>query len=68
MKKLRRSRENSMLTGVLGGLGEYLGIDPTVLRLLVAVLCILTVVFPILLIYLAAAVIIPADDERRLLK
>ena len=34
-KKLYRSRKNKMLCGVCGGLGEYLGIDPTVVRLLV---------------------------------
>ncbi len=33
MKKLTRSR-NKMLGGVCAGLGEYLGIDPTVVRIL----------------------------------
>jgi phage shock protein C len=32
-KKLYRSRENRMLFGVCGGIGEYTGIDPTVIRL-----------------------------------
>lgn len=31
--KLYRSREDAMLGGVCGGLGRYLGIDPTVVRL-----------------------------------
>ena len=32
-KKLFRSRENRMLAGVCGGVGEYLGVDPTIVRL-----------------------------------
>jgi phage shock protein C len=34
IKRLYRSRKNRMLCGVCGGLGEYLGIDPTIVRLL----------------------------------
>lgn len=33
-RKLYRSRTNRMLGGVCGGLGEYLSLDPTVVRLL----------------------------------
>jgi phage shock protein C len=33
-KRLFRSRANRKLFGVCGGLGEYFGIDPTVIRLL----------------------------------
>lgn len=37
-KTLRRSRDQRMLSGVAGGLGEYFDIDPTLVRLgLVAV-------------------------------
>ena len=32
-KKLYRSRENAMLAGVCGGIGEYFDIDPTIVRL-----------------------------------
>jgi len=34
IKRLYRSRKNRMLCGVCGGLGEYLGVDPTIVRLL----------------------------------
>ena len=34
-KKLYRSRENRMIAGVCGGLGEYFEIDPTLVRLAV---------------------------------
>lgn len=33
-KRLYRSRTNRMLGGVCGGLGEYLNLDPTVIRLI----------------------------------
>ena len=32
-KKLYRSRENAMLAGVCGGIGEFFEIDPTLVRL-----------------------------------
>lgn len=34
MKKLYRSRENRILAGVCGGLGEYFSIDPVIIRLI----------------------------------
>lgn len=36
-KRLARSRKNRMIGGVCGGIAEYLGIDPTVVRLIWAV-------------------------------
>lgn len=34
MKRLYRSRQNRMIFGVCGGLGEYFNIDPTIVRVL----------------------------------
>jgi len=34
IKRLYRSRKDRMICGVCGGLGEYLGVDPTLVRLL----------------------------------
>ena len=33
-KRLLRSKNNKMIAGVCGGIGEYFGIDPTIVRLL----------------------------------
>ncbi len=33
-KRLYRSKNNSMIAGVCGGLGEYFDMDPTFIRLL----------------------------------
>ena len=34
IKRLYRSRKDRILCGVCGGIGEYLGVDPTIVRLL----------------------------------
>lgn len=39
MKNLYRSRTDSMVAGVCGGLGKYLGVDSTLIRLFFAFLC-----------------------------
>jgi len=35
-RKLYRSRSNRMIVGVCGGLAEFFGIDPTIVRLVFA--------------------------------
>lgn len=58
-KKLYRSEQDKMFLGVCGGLGEYFGIDPTLIRLLWALLaCSGTGIVA----YLIAAVIIPVRE------
>jgi phage shock protein C len=37
-RTLRRSRDNRVIAGVCGGLGEYLGVDPVLLRIAFVVL------------------------------
>ena len=61
-KKLYRSDDNKMLAGVCGGIAEYFGVDPTLIRLA-------WVVFSLLggsglLAYILAAIIIPRDDSN----
>lgn len=38
MKKLYRSSTDKVFLGVCGGIGEYLNVDPTVIRLLAVLL------------------------------
>lgn len=59
-KKLFRSQANRMLCGVCGGLGEYFNIDPTLVRLLFAAVCVCSC-FTGLLVYIVAAIIIPEE-------
>lgn len=56
-KRLYKSEDNRVLCGVCGGLGEFLGIDPTIIRLIWALLCILAGTG--ILIYIVAAIVIP---------
>lgn len=37
MKKLYRSRKDSKIAGVCGGIAEYFSIDPTIIRLLAVI-------------------------------
>jgi phage shock protein C len=62
MKKMYRS-SNRIIAGVCGGIAEYLDIDPTVIRVLYAVLSIFSVGFPGLLLYLILLVLIPNEGE-----
>lgn len=56
-KRLYRSRNNYMLAGICGGLGEYFDVDPTIVRLFVALSFLLA--GSGLLLYLLAWLIIP---------
>jgi phage shock protein C len=61
-KRLIRTREGRLLAGVCSGIGEYAGIDPTVVRLIFVALTLVTAgVF--VLVYLAAWIIIPEEGE-----
>jgi phage shock protein C len=62
MKKMYRS-SNRILAGVCGGIAEYLDIDPTVIRVVYAVLSIFSVGFPGLLLYLILLVLIPNEGD-----
>ena len=56
-KKLYKSNTNKMLEGVCGGIAEYFGIDPTIVRLAWVVFCALG--GSGILAYIIAAIIIP---------
>jgi len=60
-KKLFKSNKNKMICGVCGGVGEYFNIDPTIIRLVFAVLGFTGSGF---IAYLIAAVIIPYEYEE----
>ncbi len=60
-RKLYRSRNEKMLAGVCGGLGEFTGIDPTLIRLGFVLLTILG--GQGILLYLIMCVIVPPEPE-----
>ncbi len=60
-KTLYRSRSNRIVGGVAAGLGEYLGIDPTVVRLLFVLIAIVGWIAPAVIVYLAMLFIVPEE-------
>lgn len=62
-KRLYRSASDRMLLGVCGGIGEYLNVDSTIIRLLWAILVFWGGIG--ILAYLVAAVIIPGQPNYR---
>ena len=62
MKKLYRS-SNRILAGVCGGIAEYLNVDPTLIRVIYAVLSMVTAAFPGLLLYIILMILMPNYDQ-----
>lgn len=58
-RRLYRSRDDRILGGVCGGLAVYAAMDPTIVRILVALVIILTAIIPGLIAYLVMVLIIP---------
>ena len=56
---LYRSRRNSMIAGVCGGIAEWLGWSPSWVRLLYVVISILSVGFPGTIVYIILWVVMP---------
>lgn len=63
MKRLYRSKKDRILGGVCAGLGEHLDIDPTVIRLIWAVVTVLSFGTGII-VYILAWIIIPEADTE----
>ena len=57
-KKLTRSK-NKVVAGVLGGIAEYFGIDPTLVRICFVALSIFSAGFPGLLLYIIMLLLMP---------
>lgn len=57
-KKLYKSTSNKMISGVCGGIAEYINLDPTIVRLLWVVFCFMGGAG--LLAYIIAAIIMPS--------
>ena len=59
-KRLYKSEESRVICGVCGGIGEYVGIDPTIIRLLWIVLGFFAGIWVgAIILYIVAAAIIP---------
>lgn len=61
VKRLYRSGSSRMIAGVCGGLADYLGVDPTLVRLVYVALSIFSAAFPGILVYIIAWLLIPEE-------
>ena len=61
-KALTRSRTDRLMAGVCGGLAEWLGWDPTVVRVAYVLISICSAAFPGIIIYLLLWVVMPEGE------
>lgn len=60
-KKLTKSN-NKMVAGVCAGIAEYLGWDPTLVRIVYLLLALFSAGFPGLLLYLILCIVMPQHE------
>ena len=58
-KKLYKSDTNKVFSGVIGGIGEYFDIDPTILRLGYILITVMTNIVPGIIGYIIASLVVP---------
>ena len=63
-KHLYRSRNDRVISGVCSGIGNYLRIDPTVIRVVAALLLLISF-GTMILIYVVLALIIPLEPVNQ---
>ena len=61
MKKLYKIEEGKKICGVCGGVAEYFGIDPTIVRIATVLLCLAW--GSGLVVYIVAALVMPNKSE-----
>lgn len=59
-KRLAKSPNNIVLTGSLAGIAEWLGIDPTIVRVLFVIVSFFSAAFPGVLVYIILAMVMPS--------
>jgi phage shock protein C len=59
---LRRSHRHRMLAGVCGGLADWLGWDPTLVRILYVTVSVCSAAFPGILVYIVLWIVMPEAD------
>ena len=68
MKRLYLSKKERMVAGICGGISEMYDIDPSLIRLAVIFICIVSGVFPLATVYLIGWMIIPDASEAEVEK
>ena len=65
MKRLTRSTTDRWIAGICGGIGEYLEIDPNVIRVIWVILTVPTGFFPGIIIYILLWILLPEEGQAR---
>ena len=60
---LKRSVDSRMIAGVCGGIAEWLGWDPTLVRIAFVAVSLLSAAFPGIIVYLILWVLMPERDD-----
>ena len=60
---LHRSRRHRIIGGVCGGLAEWLGWDPALVRILYVVVSVCSAAFPGILVYVVLWIVMPESLE-----
>jgi phage shock protein PspC (stress-responsive transcriptional regulator) len=60
-KKLYRSKNNRMIAGICGGIGEYFNIDPTLVRVLWVLLTLISLGVVGIIAYIIMWIIVPLE-------
>ncbi len=63
MKKIYLSDTDKKIFGVCGGIGETYDIDPTIVRLVLVFLTLITFVVPLIVTYIVAGFIMPRKPQ-----
>ncbi len=60
-KRLTRSKKDRMLAGVCGGIADYFKLDPSLVRIGIVLICLITAVVPVTLMYGVMWFVIPEE-------
>ena len=64
-RKLYRSSKQRMIAGICGGLAEYFDMDVNIMRLLFVAISLLSVLFPMVIFYIIAWIIVPEKEKSK---
>ena len=62
-KRALRKSHNRMIAGVCGGIADWLGWDPTLVRILYILISVLSAAFPGILVYILLWIVMPKPDS-----
>ncbi len=60
---LQRSQDSRMIAGVCGGIAEWLGWNPTLVRVLFVLVSVLSAAFPGIVVYLILWILMPERED-----